>query len=101
MATFHCAMAKLSQSDAQRTHNMSGHPAYRSWNGVWARCTNRKNPDWKSYGGRGIKVCKRWGEFETFWADMGPTWKPGLALCRKNIDGNYTKRNCHWAADVH
>lgn len=90
-------MAKQSQGNATRTHSMSDHPAYHKWRGILDRCSNPNNTRWKTQGGRGITVSKRWQKFENFWADMGPTWKPGLSLHRKNSDGNYTKRNCRWS----
>jgi hypothetical protein len=63
------------------------------------RCLCRTNSHWPNYGGRGIRICKRWqGEhgFENFLTDMGPR-PEGKTLDRKNVDGNYTKRNCRWA----
>jgi hypothetical protein len=61
-----------------------------------SRCNNKNNYSYHNYGGRGIKVCKRWYIFENFLADMGD--KPdGLSLDRRNNSGNYTKQNCRWA----
>lgn len=54
------------------------------------------NTNYDSYGGRGIKVCKRWLKFENFLADMGER-PAGLTLDRRNPNGNYHKRNCRWA----
>ena len=60
------------------------------------RCENPNNPDYKDYGGRGIKVCPRWHKFENFYKDMGE--KPeGLTLERKNNDGIYGLSNCCYA----
>ena len=50
---------------------MTGTRTYRIWCSMWTRCTNPKAIGWKYYGGRGIKVCKRWERFENFLKDMG------------------------------
>lgn len=61
------------------------------------RCSNAKNSEYKNYGARGILVCSRWANsFLAFWQDMGPTWKPGLELDRRNNNGNYDLGNCRW-----
>lgn len=71
-------------------------PTYRSWSSMVSRCENPKNPDYKRYGGAGIKVCKRWIRFENFLEDMGN--RPnGRTLNRKNNLKGYSKANCSWA----
>lgn len=75
---------------------------YRSWCAMRTRCTNPNQLGWKNYGGRGIKVCKRWSGksgFDNFIADMGP--RPvGTTLDRyPNGDGNYEPGNCRWATN--
>ena len=60
-----------------------------------ARCNNPKDRNYHNYGGRGIKVCKRWENFELFLKDMGEPPK-GMTLDRKNNDKGYSPSNCRW-----
>ena len=41
-------------------------PEYQVWGTMIKRCTNPNYHAWKHYGGRGIAVCQRWGEFTNF-----------------------------------
>lgn len=78
-------------------HGMKRHPAYRTWEAMRYRCSSPKYAEYHLYGARGITFCERWKSFESFWADMGPTWQKGLSLDRIDNSGNYHKDNCRWA----
>lgn len=78
-------------------HGKCKHPDYWIWQAMWQRCTNKKKKHYKSYGARGISVCKRWRHFDKFLEDMGP--RPvGYVLDRHDNDGNYEPSNCSWVS---
>lgn len=72
-------------------------PEYRSWSAMWARCQNESATGYKRYGGRGIKVRRRWKDYSVFLRDMGRRPDLTYTLDRVNNDGDYTPLNCRWA----
>jgi hypothetical protein len=74
---------------------------YQSWRSMKKRCLNQSRSDYKYYGGKGIKVCKRWlcpkSGFLNFLSDLGRKPSEQHTLDRINSNKNYTKLNCRWA----
>lgn len=65
-------------------------PEYRAWRDMHHRCEKPNNRRYASYGGRGIRVCARWSQFENFFEDMGKRPTPNHSLDRLDNDGDYT-----------
>ena len=89
----------LTHGDTQRDDNGKQFipPEWTAWHQMRYRCLNPKSRAWKNYGGRGIKVCKRWEKYEKFLADMGRRPSPDHSLDRINNDRDYKPSNCRWA----
>lgn len=96
--------------EGQTTHGLSSHPLFGTWRGIIDRCTNSKNPNWRSYGGRRkpVRVCDRWMDPAAFIEDVEreigprpegryPTGVPLYTLDRVNNDGHYEPGNVKWS----
>lgn len=78
-------------------HNLTKTKEHRTWSGIKQRCYNIKNPEYKNYGGRGIKVCDRWLEsFDNFLEDMDLAPSQKYSIERVDFNKNYCPENCIW-----
>lgn len=73
-------------------------PWYNNYCCMKSRCYRPKDPSYKYYGGRGIKVCDEWLNIENFekWVKEHPYFERAT-LDRINTDGDYEPSNCRWA----
>ena len=100
-----CARREHCSERMRRINTKHGHRQsrlYTVWRDMKDRVQNPKNKSYSLYGGRGIKVCDEWLDFENFYVwslDTGYDSTAPFGKCtldRINVDGNYEPSNCRW-----
>ena len=86
----------------------SKHFLYSRWRSMIKRCYEDKDKNYKSYGGRGVRVCDRWLCFENYVDDAldingydESLVKCGILNLDKDIIGDgfiYDKKSCIWGS---
>lgn len=87
-----CLRSKI-VTENMTTHGKSSTREFFIWFDMKRRCYDKNNKSYNNYGGRGIKVDKRWlDSFENFYEDIGEI-PEGFSLERVNVNGDYTSDN--------
>lgn len=76
------------------------HPLYIKRNGMISRCYNEKQPNYRFYGAKGVRVCDEWRASPQSFIDWGIAngWQEGLEIDRINPKGHYEPGNVRFVS---
>jgi hypothetical protein len=79
-----------------RNDGRSGGREYYVWKQILTRCHERTSAAYPRYGGRGIRVCKRWQSYRRFLEDVGRSPGPRYSLVLNDGAKLYEPGSCRW-----
>lgn len=98
-----CSTGVTARRDRTAKHHLRWHPLYSVWGSIKTRCLNSKRPDYRYYGGSGIKISdefrhdfKAFHDYVSGLEGYDRREIDSLTLDRIDNSGDYTKGNLRW-----